>query len=63
MGDRVQIAECRPLSKTKAYTLVKVLERSHGQVELKEGVTEVVHEEKVGADKIARAKKTEGEEE
>lgn len=63
MGDRVQIAECRPLSKTKAYTLVKVLERSHGQVELKEGVTEVVHEEKVGADKIAQAKMTEGEEE
>ena len=46
VGDRVEIAACRPLSKTKAYTLVKVLERSHGTVELKEGVTEVVAEEK-----------------
>ncbi len=36
MGDRVEIAACRPLSKTKAYTLVKVLERAHGTVELKE---------------------------
>ena len=56
VGDRVQIAEVAPISKTKSYNLVKVLERSHGTVELKEGVTEVVHEEKVGADKIAKAK-------
>ena len=66
MGDRVEIAACRPLSKTKAYTLVKVLERAHGKVELKEGVSEVVHEKKVGADEIAKAKKVaeaEGEEE
>ena len=41
MGDRVEIAACRPLSKTKAYTLVKVLERAHGSVELKEDVLEV----------------------
>ena len=27
LGDLVQIAPCRPLSKTKSYTLVKVLER------------------------------------
>jgi len=43
-GDKVEIAACRPLSKTKAYTLVKVLERSHGTVELKEEVTEVASE-------------------
>lgn len=36
IGDKVEIAACRPLSKTKAYTLVKVLERSHGSVELKD---------------------------
>ena len=54
-GDRVEIAMTRPLSKTKSYTLVKVLEKARGTVELKEGVTEVVHEEKVGADEIARA--------
>ena len=36
VGDRVEISACRPLSKTKAYTLVKVLERAHGTIELKE---------------------------
>ena len=45
-GDRVEIVNCRPLSKTKSYKLVKVLERAHGTVELKEGVTEIVAEEK-----------------
>ena len=56
LGDRVEIAECRPLSKTKAYTLVRVIEKSRGRVELKEDVTEVKHEEKIGADKIAAEK-------
>lgn len=46
VGDRVEIAACRPLSKTKTYTLVKVLERSHGSVELKEDVTDVLGENK-----------------
>ncbi|MBR3143721.1 30S ribosomal protein S17 [Candidatus Saccharibacteria bacterium] len=59
VGDRVEIAACRPLSKTKAYTLIRVIEKARGKVELKEGVTEVVHEEKVGADEIAKAKKAE----
>ena len=54
VGDRVQIEMTRPISKTKSYTLVKVLEKSRGTVELKEGVTEVVQEKKVGADEIAR---------
>ncbi len=39
LGDKVEIAVCRPLSKTKAYTLVKVLEHAHGAVELKDEVT------------------------
>ena len=43
-GDRVEIIACRPLSKTKAYRLVKVLERSHGSVELKDEVLGVVPE-------------------
>jgi small subunit ribosomal protein S17 len=30
MGDRVSIEECRPLSKTKAWRLVQVLERAQG---------------------------------
>ena len=57
VGDRVEIAMTRPLSKTKADTLVKVVEKSRGTVELKEGVTEVVHEKKVGADEAAKAAK------
>ena len=57
-GDRVQIAMTRPLSKTKAYTLVKILERSHGKVELKDDVNNVELPEKVGADEIAEAKKS-----
>jgi small subunit ribosomal protein S17 len=28
MGDTVQITECRPYSKTKSWTLVKVLEKA-----------------------------------
>ncbi|MBQ1372854.1 30S ribosomal protein S17 [Candidatus Saccharibacteria bacterium] len=40
-GDKVMIAETRPISKTKTWTLVKVLEKSHGKVELKEEVTQV----------------------
>ncbi len=58
-GDRVEIAETRPISKTKAYTLVKILERSHGTVELKEDVNTVDMPEKVGADEIAKAEKAE----
>ncbi len=56
MGDKVQIAEVAPISKTKSYALVKVLEKSHGTVELKDNVTEVAEEKKVGADEIAREK-------
>jgi small subunit ribosomal protein S17 len=56
-GDRVEIVSCRPLSATKAYTLVKVIEKARGTVELKEDVTELKAEKKVGADEIAREKK------
>jgi len=38
VGDRVEIAACRPYSKTKSYKLVKVLEKSHEAVELKDEV-------------------------
>ena len=40
-GDTVMIAESRPISKTKTWTLVKIIEKSHGKVELKEDVVEV----------------------
>ena len=57
LGDRVEIAMCRPVSKTKAYTLVKVIEKARGTVELKEDVNKAYEAEKIGADEIARAKK------
>ena len=60
-GDRVEIMEVAPISKTKAYKLVKVIEKARGAIELKEGVTEVVHEQKVGADEIAKAAKAEAD--
>ena len=40
-GDTVMIEETRPISKTKTWKLVKVLEKSHGKVELKDEVTQV----------------------
>lgn len=63
VGDRVEIAEARPVSKTKAYTLVKIIEKSRGRVELKENVNTVAEPEKVGADKVkaAEAEKAEAE--
>ena len=45
-GDTVMIAETRPISKTKTWSLVKVVEKSRGKVELKEGVTEVESDKK-----------------
>ena len=45
-GDRVTIAESKPYSKTKTWTLIEVVERSHGKIELKEEVTEVESDEK-----------------
>ena len=59
VGDLVEISMTRPISKTKAYTLVKIVERSHDTVELKENVNEVDLPEKVGADAEAKAKKAE----
>ena len=61
VGDRVQIAMSRPISKTKSYTLVKIVEKSRGAVELKEDVNKAYEAEKVGADEIAKAKKAEAE--
>ena len=55
-GDKVEIASCRPLSATKAYTLVKVIEKARGTVELKEDVNKAYEAEKIGADKIAKEK-------
>ena len=35
VGDRVEIANCRPISKTKSWRLVKVVSASQGQEEHK----------------------------
>ena len=53
LGDKVEIVACRPFAKTVSYNLVKILEKSHGTIALKEDVTEVEMPEKVGADEVA----------
>ena len=53
VGDKVEIVACRPFSKTVCYNLVKVIEKSHGTIALKEDVNEVEMPEKVGADEVA----------
>lgn len=37
-GDRVEIVEVRPISKRKTFTLGRIIERSHGEVVLKDEV-------------------------
>ncbi|MFM7053053.1 MAG: 30S ribosomal protein S17 [Planctomycetota bacterium] len=39
LGDRVEVAECRPISKTKSWVLVRVVERAPegGRIEFAEG--------------------------
>ena len=34
VGDRVEIAECRPISRTKSWILVRVVERGLGKADL-----------------------------
>lgn len=46
IGDKVEITACRPLSKTKTYRLVKILEKSHGTVKLKEEVLDTEQKQK-----------------
>lgn len=40
-GDKVQISETRPISKTKSFKLASIEERSKGSLELKQDVNEV----------------------
>ena len=47
-GDTVMIEETRPISKTKTWSLVKIVEKSRGKVELKDEVTGVESDEKEG---------------
>jgi small subunit ribosomal protein S17 len=43
IGDKVEIEETRPMSKTKSWKLSKISQTGHASVELKEE-TELVHE-------------------
>ncbi len=36
IGDKVEIVEVRPISKTKSWSLSQIIEAGHGQIELKE---------------------------
>ena len=40
LGDKVQIETTRPISKTKAFKLGSIVEKSQGSLELKDEVTE-----------------------
>lgn len=50
-GDRVEIVETRPISKTKTYKLNRIIERSHGKVELKAEVTDIAANEETEENK------------
>ncbi len=41
LGDKVTIVATRPVSKTKAFTLQSIDEKSRGSIQLKEDVVEV----------------------
>ena len=56
IGDRVTIEACRPYSKTKAFTLLRIDEKSKGSLEIAE-VEEVV--EKKSSVKSSAAKASE----
>lgn len=62
VGDKVQISEIRPVSKTKAFALTKVEERSKGSLELKEEPELVEVKEAPKAAKPAKKAEAEAEE-
>ena len=45
LGDKVEIKETRPLSKTKNYVLVSIIEKSRARIELKADVLEKTTDE------------------
>lgn len=58
-GDKVLIAETRPISKTVNWTLKEILEKSRGKVSLKEEATEMVEDKR---DYSSKSKNTDEEE-
>jgi small subunit ribosomal protein S17 len=53
-GDRVEIVEVRPISKTKSWSLSRIVETGHGEIELKEEPATVA--EKQVAEKVLEDK-------
>jgi small subunit ribosomal protein S17 len=51
-GNIVELVECRPISKRKSWTLDRIVEAGHGQVELKD--EEEVVEKKQKAEKVEK---------
>ena len=51
-GNVVELVECRPISKRKSWTLDRIVEAGHGQVELKD--EEEVVEKKQKAEKVEK---------
>jgi len=45
LGDRVEISEIRPVSKTKTMKLDRIVEASQGQIELKDDVADAAQPE------------------
>ena len=56
IGDKVEIVACRPYSKTVTYELTKILERSHGSVELKDDTEGVVADSEKNAEDLKEDK-------
>lgn len=52
-GNVVELVECRPISKRKSWTLDRIVEAGHGQVELKD--EEEVVEKKQKAEKVEKS--------
>ena len=58
-GDKVLIAETRPVSKTVNWKLEKIIEKSRGNLALKDEATEMVEDKR---DYSSKSKKTDEEE-
>ncbi len=59
LGDTVTIEECRPLSRTKTWTLAKIVERGQEKLELKKTSVEEEAEAKLAEKAAHKAEATE----
>jgi small subunit ribosomal protein S17 len=61
VGDKVIIAETKPISKSKSFTLDKIVERGHENVEIAKSSVEIEIEEKLAEKKAKADEKHEAE--